>query len=133
MVSVYTLLLEHKVIHSIGETLEPNSALLGSTFHVLITHSTTTLGTKTLACNHGGHTAVKALTNCPWRTPAPQESRLYYTDHGGIQHYGNQGFPTLIMEDTVKLHSSQAARKTVSNLAFSPHPTLSSPAKSLLM
>lgn len=38
MVSVYTLLLEPKVIHSIGETLEPNSALLGSTFHVLITH-----------------------------------------------------------------------------------------------
>lgn len=38
MVSVYTLLLEPKIIYSIGETLEPNSALLGSTFHVLITH-----------------------------------------------------------------------------------------------
>lgn len=138
--------------------------------------STTTLGTKTLACNHGGHrsqgsdeltmgdtstTRIKALPHWPWRNPALRESRLYqltteepstmgiktlphwswrhsalgeskiyHTDHAGTQHHGNQGFPTLTMEDTIKLHSSQAARRTVSNLALSA--PSSSPAMSLL-
>lgn len=90
-------------------------------------------GIKAVPIDHGGtqHYGHQDSTTLILEKLSTRVIKIYHTDHAGTQHYGNQGFPTLTMEDTVKLHSSQAARKTVSNLAFSV--PSSSPAMSLLV